>query len=191
MTYRAAGPLVGLIGYARAGKDTLAAELVAGYGYRRIAFADPLREVALRLDPIIGPNDDVDYSDRLRGTVEAFGWEYTKTFFPEARRLLQNIGASLRDLIDENLWLDTAMRQVDSHAGPVVVTDVRYPNEARAIRERGGILVRVVRRGNYPVNEHDSETALDHQVVDLIIRNGGTVDELREKAHAIHRAFSQ
>jgi hypothetical protein len=41
-------PLVGLVGYARSGKDTFAAAL----GYRRLAFADPLKELALAVNPL-------------------------------------------------------------------------------------------------------------------------------------------
>src|SRR5690606_2560032 len=50
-------PHIGLMGYARSGKDTAGAMLHADLGYRRVSFADPVREMALALDPIIGHVD--------------------------------------------------------------------------------------------------------------------------------------
>lgn len=66
-----------------------------------------------------------------------------------------------------------------------VITDVRFPNEADAIKERGGIVVRinrfhsVVRDHNIP--EHPSETALDNYSFDYVIDNDGSIDDLTEK----------
>lgn len=81
-----------------------------------------------------------------------------------------------------------------------IITDTRFPNEAKAIKDRGGIVVRierdlpcenckltkVARRGK-PCNEiicpdgmpkHPSETALDAYPFDYIISNYGTIEEL-------------
>ncbi|CAO0836096.1 Adenylate kinase OS=Streptomyces microflavus OX=1919 GN=Smic_81130 PE=4 SV=1 [Streptomyces microflavus] len=50
---------VGIIGRARVGKDAAGQWLVDNRGYRRIGFADPLKEAALKLDPLIEQIDMV------------------------------------------------------------------------------------------------------------------------------------
>lgn len=73
-----------------------------------------------------------------------------------------------------------------------IITDVRFPNEAKVIKDRGGILIRIDRdyvlRGGLedPKLQHESETALDnYQNFDYIIQNDGTIEELIEKIKKI------
>jgi hypothetical protein len=60
----------------------------------------------------------------------------------------------------------------------VVFSDVRYPNEANAVRDFGGKIYRIDRAGVGPANEHASETALNDYDFDDRIDNSGTVEEL-------------
>ncbi len=64
-----------------------------------------------------------------------------------------------------------------------IITDVRFPNEAKAIKDRGGIMLRVNRQtetDRFPRNEHPSETALDDYKFDATIINNGTLEELEK-----------
>lgn len=191
-------PLVGLIGKKRVGKDTFAAVLVEEFGFARVAFADPLKEMALTIDPII---DDLSTTSvwnpvRLAPMVDADGWERVKDTYPEARRFLQRLGDGVRQF-DPELWVQTGMLDVADlrRAGtdndfygpamPVVITDVRYPNEADAIREAGGTLVRIVRPEVDDGDAHASETALDGYAADLQAFNHSTVQNLQDQARVI------
>lgn len=174
--------IVGLAGKARSGKDSLADHLIRRHGFVRYAFADALRAAALALDPII--DDTIDFPDevewahrfvRLSEVVEEKGWEAAKAH-PEVRRTLQNYGVAIRE-IQSDFWINAAMAEADREDRPVVVTDVRFPNEVDAIRNRGGVLIRVIRLGANG-NGHISETAIDHIEADHTIRNGGTLDDL-------------
>jgi hypothetical protein len=173
--------LIGLAGKARAGKDSVAAHLIARYGFARYAFADALRDAALALDPII--DNTIEWIDgsgtlrflRLSEVVEADGWEAAKEH-PEVRRTLQHYGVAIRE-IEPDFWVRTAMREAAKEPRPVVVTDVRFPNEVDAIREAGGVVVRVVRPGANG-NGHISETAIDHIAADYTIRNVYSLDDL-------------
>lgn len=176
---------IGMIGRARTGKDTAGQWLVNERGYRRVAFADPLKEAALKLDPIIDSaqrdSDDPDYADdyRLSDGVREYGWEGAKEI-PEVRRILQELGAAVR-AIDEDFWLRAAMKKVveANDAGvPVVITDVRYPNEAASLRRSGFHLVYIERPG---VEEmaHESENALTAADAGYHIWNDGDLDGLR------------
>lgn len=174
-------PLVGMIGKKRSGKDSFAATLVEERGFVRFAFADPLKEAALRVDPFvlcdeIGPH-------RLSQVVRRMGWEKAKEI-REVRRLLQEYGVAVRE-IDEDFWLRATMNRVDGTAAPVVVTDCRFPNEADEIRRRGGTIIRIVRPGLESDDQHESETALDNYLEDVTICNGGTLEDLATQARSL------
>jgi len=96
------------------------------------------------------------------------------------RDLLQKIGTdAIRDNVHENAWVNALMSQY-KEGDNWLITDVRFPNEANAIEERGGILVRLNRKSDVVINvNHPSETALDdYDKFDFIIENNGTIDEL-------------
>lgn len=170
--------LIGLVGYAGAGKDAAAAGLVE-IGWERIAFADPLREMALAIDPYIPCHASA--SSRLTGYVAAMGWLKAKQH-PEVRRLLQAIGTeAVRNIIGPNTWVDLASRKICASTKSVVVTDVRFTNEAAMIRNLGGVLVRIARPGIGPVNNHTSDSLVNELTVDTEIDNEGTVEELQAR----------
>jgi hypothetical protein len=73
----------------------------------------------------------------------------------------------------------------DSWNLPVVVTDCRYPNEAKALQARGFLLVRLLRPGLESTDTHESETALDDFHTDATLVNDGTPDDLREQLRAL------
>jgi hypothetical protein len=181
---------IGLIGKARSGKDTAALHLVRTRAYTRLAFADPLKEMALSIDPLIPSVERIHV--RLSTLIRDVGWEYAKDSYPEVRRILQHTGQTMREYDDE-FWL-TAMRRKLNNAEawnlPVIVSDVRYPNEAGMLRSRGFRLVRIVRPdssyrslGNVFAEgaKHASETALDGYAADATITNAGSVTDLYEE----------
>jgi len=182
-------PLLGLIGRKRSGKDTFAAMLP---GYRRVAFADPLRAAALALDPIVGrpsiPGDlHPDRDLRLAEVVEALGWERAKDCVPEVRRTLQRLGTDAIRAIDDGFWVRAAMDYAEPMLDwcPVVLTDCRFPNEADAIQQRGGYVVRILRPGPASTDTHPSETALDEYAADFVVHNDRDLEHLRGEAARI------
>ena len=169
--------LIGLAGYARAGKDTVAEILVSEHGFHRIAFADALKGVLADLNPLMGSHTRL--SDRLE-----HGWEQAKSE-PEVRMLLQRLGMACRNHIRSDVWVDAVFAHIEAamdNEGPArwVISDVRFPDEAAAIRERGGQVWRVERPGFGPVNDHVSESALAAGFhFDQLIANDGTLAVLR------------
>lgn len=172
--------LIGLSGYAQSGKDT-AANALRELGYERIAFADVLRSAVYALNPLLPDGR------RVQDVVDEMGWDRAKVNFTEVRTLLQRMGTEVgRNLLGDNIWVDTALANL-SEAGRYVVTDCRFPNEAEAIRSRGGRVYRVTRPGVTKANDHPSETSLDNYDFDGILINDGTVEsfykEVRSKIH--------
>ena len=95
------------------------------------------------------------------------------------REFLQKIGTdALRDKVHEEIWANSLF--VDQNDDSQwIVTDVRFPNEAVAIKKRDGILIRVNTTRECVVSDHPSETSLDnYEDFDYVIDNSGTISEL-------------
>lgn len=139
--------IVGLVGQARAGKSTAADVLVRERGFVSIGFADALKELALKVNP------------DLAADVQEFGWEVAKGL-SNYRRFLQELGTGVRD-IDPDFWIDawcTRTNDLLARNKAVVIPDVRFANEAAHIRERDGLLIRIIRPDLRSDDQHVSET---------------------------------
>lgn len=180
--------IVGLSGYARSGKNS-AAEALVQYGWKQAAFGDKLREFLLAVDPVI-PGPHGSGLLRLSVLIKDVGWEYAKDHYPEVRALLQRTGTEAgRKLLGSDVWVDALFYEL-ADAPTLVVTDVRFPNEARAVAERGGVLIRVERPGVGPAKDkvgrvHESETALDGWGFDHVLTNDGSVRDLHLKLYGV------
>ncbi len=170
---------VALIGQARSGKDTVGSRLVERYGYTRLAFADPLKEMAIDINPYVPTVPGVCV--RLASLIADVGWEYAKEHYPEVRRILQHTGQTVRDR-DPDYWVRVLVRRMLDTPGPIVVTDVRYPNELETLRNYGFRTVRIIRPSLGDPDLHESENALEHYDCGVTVMNHGTLDDLR--AHA-------
>ena len=162
--------IIGLSGYARSGKDEVAKILVEEYGYTRAAFADKIREFLYETNPQIGGN-------RLQHLIDTYGWEVAKSQ-PEVRHLLQSIGVGARKLLGDDIWIYQVLKDLHP-SDKVVISDVRFINEAECIGARGGQLWRIKRTGVEAVNSHVSEHDMDGYQVDKILKNEGTLEELQ------------
>ena len=101
------------------------------------------------------------------------------------REFLQRLGTdAVRDKLHTNAWVNALM--ADYKPGPFypdvaieehaklpnwIITDTRFPNEAQAIKDKGGIVIRVDRPGVKPINDHPSEVGLDDWDFDYKIAN--------------------
>lgn len=166
--------VIGITGRAQHGKDTVGQLLSRTYGYHRYAFADQLKAMALKVDPLVGP-DAIIQPVRLSQLVEEQGWEEAK-LMPEVRRFLQQLGSEARNFLGDDVWVRAMHRQLikdDALDLDIVITDVRFPNEAAyVIEELGGELWRVVR-----VNEETGVNAAGQQFCDLTPFDNGVDPE--------------
>jgi hypothetical protein len=189
---RERGQLLGLVGAAGAGKDTLAGYLRL-YGYRRVAFADKLKTLALAINPCI--HDPVLGITHLERIVNVEDWEKAK-LYTEVREFLQTLGLGAREVLGPNVWVDAALRGVPAslEAGrSVVFTDVRFPNEVARIRELGGVICKVTRPGIKRVNAHPSEDLAwdDSQEWEYEVVNDSTQATLMRRAEKLRKALER
>lgn len=103
------------------------------------------------------------------------------------RELLQKLGTeAMRNGLHTNVWVNALFADYKpiklSQYDPSywLVTDTRFPNEADAITERGGILLRIERPGT-STGDHPSETALDNYPFEHVIVNDGNLNDLINK----------
>lgn len=129
------GFIIGLVGVKGAGKSSVAhiiTEEVEG-GAVRMAFADPLKRLALEINPRV----DEAGGRTLDEIVRSAGWDVAKAI-PSVRRLLQELGSTLRN-VDPEHWtakLVGLLTFTPVHHN-IVVEDVRHPNEVQALRSYG------------------------------------------------------
>lgn len=183
-------PLLGLVGKKRSGKDSIASVLVEHFGFTRVAFADKLKAIAYDLNPEIS-RSFINHTYRLAELVDRAGWEEAKDTL-EVRRILQALGVAVRDHLGEDQWVAATRAEIQSlrEAGtPVVVTDVRFPNELEATRNAGGMTWRVVRPGMESVDQHVSETALDGVSTDYVIYNNCSLEQLQGQVNNLALFF--
>lgn len=167
--------LIGLCGAAGSGKGAAAARMVEEYGFRELAFADPLYAAISAITGLtVAQLKD-------RAVKEApLPWCGGKS----PRELLQLIGTEFgRNAIHEEIWVRRAMRSVqEAREAGCVITDVRFDNEAEAIREHGGVVIEVVRPGHGCLSgaaaSHASERGISREHILLTIENSGTLADL-------------
>jgi hypothetical protein len=111
------------------------------------------------------------------------------------RDLLQRLGTeAMREGLHTNVWVNALMADykpgsfypdvpAEDHAKLPnwIITDTRFPNEAQAIKDKGGMVIKVDRPGVGPVNGHPSEDALKDYNFDYVIHNNGSINDLDKK----------
>lgn len=160
--------IIGLTGLKRCGKDTAASHIA----YRCIdldpivvSFAQPIREAVASILGI-----SVETLDAVK--EEPIGWLDGIT----PRRMMQTLGTEWgRYMIHTDLWVQSLSRYINTLDNKlVIVSDVRFDNEAQAIRRLGGKVVRVD-RGLPQCDDHISESSIADHFIDVTVQNFGSV----------------
>ena len=168
--------LIGLTGYAGAGKDTVRA-IMEREGFCGLSFAAPLRAMLRELITSCGIDDA--YLDER---------ELKETIIPELgvsyRHMAQSLGTEWGRNLRRDFWLRLAgaymADQEDAGETHFVISDVRFENEAAWVRNKGGQIWRVHREGLASVRSHVSESGMDNIKPKRTIHNNGTPEQLAE-----------
>lgn len=151
---------IGLVGKAWAGKTTVAG-MLADYGFVRCSFARPIKIIIQELW-------NIDQKDR---------------------KLLQRVGLAMRE-IDPNVWVRRCIKDVRHFTKRnimVVIDDVRFENEAAALRREKFLFVRIVRPGVHDpaAGDHISETEQDAIQADFTLTNVEGLAELLQMVKTV------
>jgi len=174
-------------------------------------FSGPLKKIASILTGIsIDKFEDQEFKNTLLGKewgtvsdnplnaiIPFRDMEFIKLM--SVREFLQKLGTdAVRDGLHPNAWVNAVMARYrpevfgyDANGSPVmsdqnwIFTDCRFPNEAQAIKDRGGVIIRIDRPGVKPVNDHPSETALDNWDFDYKIFNASDIVSLNQSVSIV------
>lgn len=202
--------IVGFVGFIGSGKDTAADYLVNFHGYRRDSFANTLKDAVA----CVFGWDRVLLEGR---TAEARAWrEQVDEWWAKRldmpnltpRLMLQLWGTEVcRNGFHDDIWIASLENKMRKTKDNIVISDVRFPNEIKAIHNAGGIVVRIKRgedpewyqdavnanegRGNMSwlistdrlkkLGIHASETAWVGGDIDYTVFNDTTIDDLFEQ----------
>jgi hypothetical protein len=156
--------LIGLTGLKQSGKTTAGDFLAHKYKFEHTSFAAPMRKFAM---DVLCMNE----------TQLEFCKEQPLTFLDRQvtpRKFLQLLGTEFgREMIHPDLWVRSCLMKIDVSKN-TVVSDVRFCNEAHAIRSMGGKIVQITRRGQVAgVDAHASEQGIHPALIDYTISNNG------------------
>lgn len=169
--------IIGLTGRAGAGKSTVAAYLEHKWAMHQIAFAEPIQSMLCQLFAVAGIDGAWTADRALKELPTSLGWSY--------RHLAQSLGTEwARHQLADDFWLRVAGTRIDTpmmQTEHVVISDVRFPNEADWIRARGGVIVRVLREGLPSVRLHESERHADSIMPDTELLNFGSLSTLHDQ----------
>lgn len=183
--------ILGITGRKRHGKDSVANVLVRSFHFKRYSFATLLKEVCrtiflLSYDQVHGEAKDaidIRWNSTPRALMQAIGTELFRDTLPKVLPLL-NMGS------DTSIWCRCFRLWIESFSQPqrIVISDVRFADEAATIRSLGGTLVRVVRPTFMNDGDvHASETESASIVVDHTIINDTDLNELSVKTCTVVR----
>jgi hypothetical protein len=144
--------IIGFVGFIGSGKDTAADYLVNFHGFRRDSFANTLKDAVANVfgwDRVL-----------LEGrTKEAREWrEQVDTWWAERlgipeltpRWVLQRWGTEVcRKGFHDDIWIASVENKMRKTTDNIVISDVRFPNEIKAIHNAGGLVIRI-KRGDDP-----------------------------------------
>lgn len=169
-------PIIGILGLAGSGKTLVSKHLVEEYGYTRTRFSDPLKQM-LR---ILGLTEAEVDGDAKMLPLTRFGGV-------TPRHMMQTLGTDWgRRRIHPDIWVDAWKMTVANLAGPIVVDDVRFPNEAAAVWELGGVVWRIFRPGIGTL-ENFSERAGTKIAENELLANATTIPALLRSVDTLMR----
>jgi hypothetical protein len=199
--------IIGVVGFIGSGKDTIADYLTNFHGFRRESFANSLKDAVAQ---VFGWDRTM-----LEGrTTQARAWrEQVDAWWAERlnmpnltpRWVLQYWGTEVcRKAFHDDIWIASLENKLRNSKDNIVISDCRFPNEIKSIKDAGGIVIRV-KRGDEPewykdaadmnagdrcmnyalaknrmskLGIHASETAWVGTKFDAVMDNNGTIDDL-------------
>lgn len=166
--------IIGICGHKGSGKSTVASMLEELLGYEVTMFAQRLKEATCALSGCT--MQDLESQDFKENTLVP---DYLMPYIPIGvkptyRAFLQYWGTEVMRKYNDNIWVDSTL---SACGNDVIISDVRFPNEVKAIRSKGGLIIKVERPG-YEGDGHTSEASVDTIEGDFVIENNGSLFDL-------------
>lgn len=175
--------LIGATGKARAGKDTFGKFLFDTYGFGMYAMATPLK---MMLETGLGlKRENFQTTAEKEEIIPWLGVSY--------RHCAQTLGTDwMRKLVADDGWIRIAKLNMgfarEKELRGLVITDIRFENEAAMIREQGGVVVHILSNRETltgAVASHASESGVAKGPGDQLLFNWGGIPEFHASAAAL------
>lgn len=166
--------MIGIVGRKRSGKDTLANFATEILGDARVlSFAEPLKQACKH-----AYNLSDEQLDETKDLIDK-RWGMTP------RDMMRTLGVDHFRSKDPGQWTKNMRFRIEGAISKpetaVVISDVRFQNEAAFVRENGGVLIHVSRDLPSNSDDHVSEKTTDEIVCDHYINNDGSLRDLKNK----------
>jgi hypothetical protein len=175
--------IIGLTGLARSGKNEVSKVLHDKFKFDEFSFAEPIRNFVIDFLKLRG----LDELDEIKEIPNAlFGGK-------TPRYVMQTLGTEWgRESIYDSIWVDRCIYLAEKSENAVIF-DVRFENEARVIKERGGMIVNIIRPSiqKSEIYNHISESGIDREYIDYWILNDSSLENLKESVIKMVEHLSQ
>jgi len=162
--------IIGITGFKGSGKSVAAKYLREQHSFLPVNFKDSLIEEIKEKFPEVLESIQYFYQTQLNN--KAVFKSIDSLFIekpPLVRVLMQNYGTEVRRADDPDYWVKRWSDKVHSNDSNVVTDDVRFLNEADAVREAGGVVIRIVKNGQTSTDSHASEVEMNQIEPDFTI----------------------
>ena len=176
--------IIAICGHKFSGKSTVARLLHNATGYTVVSFADKLKDITCVLSGCTREQlEDYDFKENelVPDYLRPYCGDAEK---PTFRAFLQHFGSEVMRGVNDNIWIDCTLSNCENDC---IVSDCRFPNEAKAIKARGGIVIKVVRPDTKASDSHQSETMIDVIAPDYTLYNDTTLENLVAKVDVLVR----
>jgi hypothetical protein len=140
--------IIGFVGFIGSGKDTAADYLVNFHGFRRDSFASTLKDAVANVfgwDRTLLEGRTKE-SREWREQVDSWWAERLKMPNLTPRLMLQIWGTEVcRNGFHNDIWIASLENKIRKTHDNIVITDVRFTNEIKAIKNAGGKVFRIKR----------------------------------------------
>ena len=140
--------IIGICGFIGSGKDTIADYLVNIHQFRRESFANSLKDAVAQ---VFGWDRDMlegrtRQSREWREQVDPWWAERLNMSDLTPRWVLQHWGTEVcRRAFHDDIWIAALENKLRNSTDDIVISDCRFPNEIKSIKDAGGIVIRVIR----------------------------------------------
>lgn len=173
--------LIGVVGKKFSGKDTMSNYLRAKYSFLTYAYALPLKQTCKTLFLL---SEDQMNDPELKEHIDT-RWNKTP------RELLQFLGTDImRNQFDKNFWIKYFNSWYENNkTRRIVVSDCRFQNEVDAILDKGGVVVKVVRKSD-DKDSHESEQLIDQITgIHYVIHNDSSLADFYQQIDSFMEAW--
>ena len=103
------------------------------------------------------------------------------------RQMFQLVGETMRNKVSKDFFLMSMKQRIEnSKADYIIITDVRFNNEAELVRSLGGIIIKIVRDNKTTQHSnHESEQGIDSSLVSSFISNNSTIEEFENNVEIV------